>query len=350
MRFLVTGTAGFIGFHLARRLLADGHQVVGFDGVTPYYDVALKRRRLAVLDGLPGFTPVEAMLEDEPALRAAFELARPDVVIHLAAQAGVRYSLDHPESYIQSNVVGMLNVLELCRAFQPRHFLFASTSSVYGKSDKAEFVETDQTDRVLSIYAATKKAGEVMAHSYAHLFGIPTTVCRFFTVYGPNGRPDMSLFKFVSAILDDRPIDVYGQGKHGRDFTYIGDLVEAFVRLVECVPQLGKPATGEGVVDTLSAVAPYREVNIAGGKTIGLMDFIAAIEDILGKQAVKNMLPMQPGDVLRTTSSPALLMALTGYRPDTDLREGMKRFIDWYMQDIHRAENRPRAVAGAAGR
>lgn len=333
MRFLITGTAGFIGFHLARRLLDDGHAVVGFDGMTPYYDVTLKHRRHEILGEMPGFVAVEAMLEDAPALRAAADTAQADIIVHLAGQAGVRHSLEKPQAYASANLVGMLNVLELCRHLKPRHFLFGSTSSVYGMSDKAEFVETDPTDRPVSLYAATKKSGEVMAHSYAHLFGVPTTVCRFFTVYGPNGRPDMSLFKFVRAILNDEPIDVFGKGVHERDFTYVGDLVEAVTRLIGCVPEVGKPVSG--VTDTLSAVAPYREVNIAGGRTVGLIHYIETIEEILGKKARLNLLPMQAGDVVRTAGSPALLEALTGYRPSTDIRAGMKNFIDWYLAEVH---------------
>ena len=334
MRFFITGTAGFIGFHLARRLLDDGHQVVGFDGITPYYDVGLKRRRHEILAAKPGFLAVEAMLEDAPALRVAAERAAPDVIIHLAAQAGVRYSLEKPEAYASANLLGMVNVLELCRALKPRHFLFGSTSSVYGMSDKPEFVETDTTDRPVSLYAASKKSGEVMAHSYAHLFASPTTVCRFFTVYGPYGRPDMSLFKFVRAILNDEPIEVFGEGAHERDFTYVGDLVEAVARLVGCIPEIGKPVAG-GVTDTLSAIAPYREVNIAGGRTVGLMRYIETIEEILEKKARLNLLPMQAGDVLRTAGSPALLEALTGYRPGTGIGEGMTSFIDWYQAEVH---------------
>jgi UDP-glucuronate 4-epimerase len=279
------------------------------------------------------------MLEDAPALRIAAERAAPDVIVHLAAQAGVRYSLEKPEAYASANLLGMVNVLELCRAVKPRHFLFGSTSSVYGMSDKPEFVETDPTDRPVSLYAASKKSGEVMAHSYAHLFAIPTTVCRFFTVYGPNGRPDMSLFKFVRAILNDEPIDVFGDGAHERDFTYVGDLVEAVTRLVGCIPEIGSPVAA-GVTDTLSAIAPYREVNIAGGRTVGLMRYIETIEEILGKKARLNLLPVQAGDVLRTAGSPALLEALTGYRPGTGIREGMTRFIDWYLAEVHSQSGR----------
>lgn len=335
MRFFITGTAGFIGFHLARRLLDDGHTVVGYDGMTPYYDVALKRRRHEILAENPGFVAVEAMLEDAQALRAAADKAAPDVIVHLAAQAGVRYSLEKPHAYASANLTGMVNMLELCRALKPRHFLFGSTSSVYGMSDKPEFVETDTTDRPVSLYAATKKSGEVMAHSYAHLFGIPTTVCRFFTVYGPYGRPDMSLFKFVSAILNDEPIDVFGKGVHERDFTYVGDLVEGVTRLIGCVPEAGKTVIAAGVADTLSAVAPYREVNMAGGNAVGLIHYIETIEEILGKKAKLNLLPMQAGDVMRTAGSPALLEALTGYRPHTDIRTGLAGFIDWYVKEQH---------------
>jgi UDP-glucuronate 4-epimerase len=336
MRFFITGTAGFIGFHLALRLLDEGHTVLGYDAITPYYDVGLKRRRHEILGAKPGFLAVEAMLEDASDLRAAADKAAPDVIIHLAAQAGVRYSLEKPHAYASANLIGMVNMLELCRALKPQHFLFGSTSSVYGMSDKPEFVETDTTDRPVSLYAATKKSGEVMAHSYAHLFDIPTTVCRFFTVYGPNGRPDMSLFKFVRAILNDEPIDVFGKGVHERDFTYVGDLVEAVTRLIGCVPEMGKPVAG-ATTDTLSTTAPYREVNIAGGRTVGLMRYIETIEEILGKKAKLNLLPMQAGDVVRTAGSPALLEALTGYRPDTGIREGMTSFIDWYLKEVHPA-------------
>lgn len=342
MRFFVTGTAGFIGFHLARRLLEDGHSVVGLDGMTSYYDISLKRRRHEILAENPRFLAVEAMLEDVPALRTAAERAAPEVIVHLAGQAGVRHSLEKPEAYASANLVGMVNMLELCRSVKPRHFLFGSTSSVYGMSDKPEFVETDTTDRPVSLYAASKKSGEVMAHSYAHLFAVPTTVCRFFTVYGPNGRPDMSLFKFVKAILNDEPIDVFGNGVHERDFTYVGDLVEALARLIACAPELGKPVTAPTVTDTLSAIAPYREVNIAGGRTVGLMRYIETIEEILGKKARLNLLPMQAGDVMRTAGSPALLEALTGYRPGTDIKTGMTSFIEWYLAEVHSGQGRAR--------
>ncbi|MBH0236993.1 NAD-dependent epimerase/dehydratase family protein [Methylobrevis albus] len=327
MRFLITGTAGFIGFHLARRLLADGHFVAGFDGMTPYYDPKLKAARHAILARSNGFRAHLGMLEDRAALERAAEDAAPDVIVHLAAQAGVRYSLEAPKAYVDANLVGTANVLEIARALQPRHLLIASTSSVYGLSEAPVFRETDPTDQPITLYAATKKAGEVMAHSYAHLFEVPTTLFRFFTVYGPWGRPDMALFKFVSAILAGAPIDVYGEGRQARDFTYIDDLVEAIVRLIDVVPVRGAPASA---IDTLSPVAPHRIVNIAGGAPVQLIAFIETIERVLGLTAERRLLPMQPGDVPRTYADPALLRELTGYVPDTDLETGVTAFVDWY--------------------
>ncbi|MGH2342672.1 NAD-dependent epimerase/dehydratase family protein [Segnochrobactraceae bacterium EtOH-i3] len=330
MRFLVTGSAGFIGFHLARRLLADGHEVVGFDGMTSYYDVTLKQRRHAILADYAGFQPVIAMLEDQEALQRAGELARPDVIVHLAAQAGVRYSLENPRAYVDSNLIGSFNVLELARTLKPRHLLLASTSSVYGANPDMPFRESDRTDWAITLYAATKKSVEVMSHSYAHLWDIPTTCFRFFTVYGPWGRPDMALFKFVDAIERNQPIDVYGMGQMRRDFTYIDDLVEAVARLVDCTPVVGQPVPVPGGIDTLSPAAPWRCVNIAGGTSIGLMEYIAAMETALGRPARRNMLPMQAGDVRETFADPALLVALTGYRPQTPVSTGMRAFVNWY--------------------
>lgn len=338
MRFLITGTAGFIGFHLARRLLDAGHIVTGYDAVTDYYDVALKQSRLAILERLDNFTFVKARLEDLATLEAAAANAQPDIIIHLAAQAGVRYSLEEPETYIDSNLKGSWSVLELARRIQPRHLLLASTSSVYGANDTVPFSESHQSDEPLSLYAATKKSMEAMAHSYAHLFSIPTTAFRFFTVYGPWGRPDMALFKFVDAILAGRPIDVYGHGMMARDFTYIDDLIEAIERLAGIVPAEDNRVTTGAVSDTLSANAPYRVVNIAGGQPIALMDFIATVEDRLGKKAKLNMMAMQPGDVPQTYADPALLQALTGYTPGTDLKSGVGRFVDWFL-DYYKPEN-----------
>lgn len=328
MRIFVTGTAGFIGFHLARRLLADGHEVTGYDGVTNYYDPALKRARLALLEQQEGFLQVEGMLEVVAGLGAALERSRAEIVIHLAAQAGVRYSLEAPRSYVQSNVVGTGNLLEAMRRSPPRHFLFASTSSIYGGNTKLPFAETDRADGPVSLYAATKKAGEAMVHSYAHLFGIPSTCLRFFTVYGPWGRPDMAPIKFATAILAGRPIDVYGHGQMRRDFTYIDDLVAAIDRLKDLPPEIGKPVAH----DSLSPVAPFRVVNIAGGRQTELMDFIRAIETALGQRAQLNMLPMQPGDVVETQSDTTLLQALVGQLPETLVEIGVARFADWFRQ------------------
>jgi UDP-glucuronate 4-epimerase len=313
--FLVTGTAGFIGFHLARRLLADGHTVTGFDGMTPYYDVRLKAQRLALLEPHDGFRQVTGRLEDRAALDAAAALKEPDVILHLAAQAGVRYSLENPGAYVESNLVGSWNVLELARALQPKHLLLASTSSIYGAN-----------------YAASKKSMELMAHSYAHLYGVPTTAFRFFTVYGPWGRPDMAPIKFSDAILSGRPIDVYGEGRMSRDFTYIDDIVEAIVRLVDVVPREDGRVTAPGIIDTLSAGAPFRTVNIGGGQPVGLMTFIETIEKALGRPATRNYMPMQPGDVPRTFASTDLLTHLTGFVPRVSLEDGIAAFAAWYRE------------------
>lgn len=328
MHFFITGTAGFIGFHLARRLLADGHAVTGYDGVTDYYDPALKRARLAELAAFDGFRQVEGLLEDAARLEAALLDSGAEIVVHLAAQAGVRYSIEAPQSYIQSNLVGTGNVLEAIRKAKPRHFLFASTSSVYGGNTGMPFAETDRTDAPLSLYAATKKAGEAMVHSYAHLFAIPATCFRFFTVYGPWGRPDMALFKFTDAILSGRAIDVYGHGRLRRDFTYVDDLIEAIVRLVDRVPESGNPVSG----DSLSPAAPFRMVNIAGGQPTELMDFIRAIESALGRTAQLNLLDRQPGEMVSTQSDVSLLRELIGTLPATSIEEGVPRFVAWYRQ------------------
>lgn len=330
MRVFITGTAGFIGFHLARQLLADGHEVVGYDGMTPYYDVALKRARHAILAEANRFTAVEAMLEDGARLEGEISGFAPDIVVHLAAQAGVRYSLEAPEAYVSANLAGTFNLLEALRRTRVRHFLFASTSSVYGGNEDFPFAEADRTDFPVSLYAATKKAGEAMSHSYAHLFDVPTTCFRFFTVYGPWGRPDMALFKFVSAIEEGEPIDIYGMGKMRRDFTYVDDLVASIIALFDAVPQAGRPAARAGVADSLSPVAPWRSVNIAGGQPVELMDFIGTIERQMGREAQKRMLPMQAGDVTATEADARLLAALTGQQPTTRIEDGVKAFIDWY--------------------
>jgi len=325
MRVLVTGSAGFIGFHLCHRLLEAGHEVSGLDAMVPYYDVQLKQARHAMLEAYPKFRPVIGRVEDARAVAEAFA-GGPDVVLHLAAQAGVRYSLSNPEDYAQSNLLGMLTLLEAARRQTPRHLLLASSSSVYGMSDRPSR-ETDTTDRPTSFYAATKKANEAMSHSYAHLFGIPTTCLRFFTVYGPWGRPDMALFKFAEAIGRGEPIDIYGEGRMQRDFTFIDDVVDAVVRLMEVVPETGKAV---GPADTISSVAPWRVTNIAGGRPVPLMAFVSAIEAAIGRTANKRMLPMQPGDVVDTAADTSLLRALVGEVPETELADGVRAFVEWF--------------------
>ena len=330
MRFLVTGTAGFIGFHVARRLLDEGHEVTGIDGFTPYYDVSLKRARHALLEQRNGFHAHEVMLEDMAGLERAWSAAAADVIIHLAAQAGVRYSRDNPRAYVDANLVGTFNVLELARQRPVRHFMLASTSSVYGANTKIPFVETERADHPLTLYAATKKAAEMMAHSHAHNWNIPTTAFRFFTVYGPWGRPDMAYFKFTQNILAGAPIDIYNHGDMARDFTYIDDLVEAVYRLAFIPPS--RPASAADIApgDSLSPAAPFRVVNIGRGEPMGLMQFIAALEDCLGKKALRNYLPMQQGDVPGTFADTALLKKLTGFAPQVRVPEGVRAFVEWY--------------------
>lgn len=330
MKIFITGTAGFIGYHLAHRLLADGHHVVGYDGMTPYYDLKLKKTRHSLLTRSNRFLAVEGMLEDMAKLHAAAKAAEPELIIHLAAQAGVRYSLENPRAYVESNLVGTFNVMEIAREFKPKHLMLASTSSVYGANAIMPYAESHKADWPVTLYAATKKATEVMSHSYAHLWKIPTTCFRFFTVYGPWGRPDMALFKFVDAITQGRPIDVYGYGEMKRDFTYIDDLVEAIVRLSACIP--GEPPVSDAphAPDTLSPVAPWRLVNIAGGYPVALMDFIRTIESCLDRKAELNLMPMQPGDMNTTFADYQLLEALTGYRPSTPVEVGVKAFVEWY--------------------
>lgn len=333
MRAFITGTAGFIGFHLARRLLGEGHEVAGYDGMTPYYDQGLKARRHAILKRAAGFSATEAMLEDADALGGAVAAFAPDVIVHLAAQAGVRYGLDHPEVYIGSNLTGTFNLLEAARSTPPRHLLIASTSSVYGGNEKMPFAEAERTDFPVSLYAATKKAGEAMSHSHAHLHNLPVTCFRFFTVYGPWGRPDMALFKFTEAIERGEPIEIYNEGRMRRDFTYIDDLIEAIVRLLPAVPEAGKPVTANGAIDSLSPVAPWRVVNIGGGQPVELLRYVAALESALGKTASRRMLPMQAGDVVNTSADTSLLEALTGFRPSIGVEEGVRAFVDWYRAE-----------------
>jgi UDP-glucuronate 4-epimerase len=325
-RALVTGSAGFIGFHLCQRLLADGWEVTGLDAMTAYYDPALKHRRHAMLLQSPGFRVVEGLVESPGLVAGLLEETKAEALIHLAAQAGVRYSIDAPRSYVEANLLGTYEVLEAARAHPPAHMLIASTSSVYGANEAMPYAEVHRADHQMSFYAATKKAGEAMAHSYAHLYALPTTMFRFFTVYGPWGRPDMALFKFTRAILSGEPIDIYNHGDMRRDFTYVDDLVTGIVRLIDAVPGTGSV----GELDSLSPVAPYRVVNIGNGAPVGLMDFVGAVEAATGRVAEKRFLPMQPGDVPATWADARLIEALTGPLPRTDIDEGVRRFVDWY--------------------
>ncbi|MBL6428303.1 MAG: GDP-mannose 4,6-dehydratase [Maritimibacter sp.] len=329
-RIFITGTAGFIGYHLARLLLDEGHTVHGFDGMTDYYDVTLKQRRHAMLSQSERFAATEAMLEDLAAVDTAIDGFVPEIIVHLAGQAGVRYSLENPRAYVDANVVGTFNIMEAARRHEVRHLMMASTSSVYGANTEMPFKETDKADTPMTIYAATKKATEAMGHSYAHLYDLPTTMFRFFTVYGPWGRPDMALFKFVRATLGGEAIDVYNHGEMFRDFTYVEDLVRAIRLLMfDAVPV--RPENGEVPEgDSLSPVAPYRVVNIGNSQTVRLLDFVDAIEDALGMKTRRNFMDIQPGDVPATWADAGLLERLTGYRPQTDVRDGVRAFVDWY--------------------
>ena len=331
-KVFITGTAGFIGFHLAKLLLDEGFAVHGYDGMTDYYDVQLKHRRHAMLSQTPNFNATIGMLEDHALLDQTIDQFAPDVIIHLAAQAGVRYSLENPRAYVDSNVTGTFNVMEAARRLGVEHLLMASTSSIYGANDKMPFAETDKADGQLTIYAATKKATESMSHAYAHLWNLPTTMFRFFTVYGTWGRPDLAYFKFVDAILNDRPIDIYNHGDMWRDFTSVDDLVRGIRLLIDAAPV--RPQPGEAVPegDSLSPNAPWRVVNIGNSDKVRLLDFVDVIEDVLGKKAIRNYMPMQMGDVPATWADAGLLQRLTGYKPQTNLRDGMVKFVAWYRE------------------
>lgn len=326
----VTGSAGFIGFHLCKLLLAEGFRVAGYDAMTDYYDVTLKQRRLAMLYQNPNFTNTEALLEDQTTLEAAVRAANPQVIIHLAGQAGVRYSLENPRAYLDANLVGAFNVLDLARTLKVEHLLMASTSSVYGANTEMPFLETHKTETQLTFYAATKKANEAMAHSYAHIYDLPITMFRFFTVYGPWGRPDMAPYKFTKGILEGTPIDIYNNGDMWRDFTYVEDLVRGIRLLMDAIPQ--RPASPQDIApgDSLSPAAPYRVVNIGNSDKVKLLDFIEAIEEATGRQAIRNYMPMQTGDVAATWADANLLKSLTDYKPQTNVRDGMAAFVRWY--------------------
>jgi len=324
MRILVTGAAGFIGYHVCTRLLARGDDVVGIDNMNDYYDVRIKEARLANLESSANFTFKRVNVADLQALTDIFKSHSPEIVIHLAAQAGVRYSLTNPHVYAQSNLVGFVNILEACRHHKVTHLVYASSSSVYGANTKMPFSVRDSVDHPVSLYAATKKSNELMAHAYSHLFGLPTTGLRFFTVYGPWGRPDMALFLFTKAILENRPIDVFNHGNMRRDFTYIDDIVEGVVRVADRIPA---PASREhpGI-----SSAPYRVYNIGNSDPVSLMDMIGILEKALGRVAQKNLLPMQPGDVAATFADVEELERDTGFRPKTSLEDGLLAFVQWY--------------------
>ncbi len=329
MHYLVTGAAGFIGFHVAERLLAAGHQVTGLDNLNDYYDVNLKLSRLALLQINPAFRFVKGDLADRNLIAQLFVDGQFQRVIHLGAQAGVRYSLDNPHAYADANLVGHLNILEGCRQHKIEHLLYASSSSVYGLNRKTPFSTTDSVDHPVSLYAATKKANELMSHSYAHLYGLPCTGLRFFTVYGPWGRPDMALFKFTKAILAGQPIDVYNFGEMKRDFTFIDDIAEAIIRLADVIPESNSAWTVETGSPAESS-APYRVYNIGNSQPVELKTFIHELELALGIPAKMNLLPLQPGDVLETSADTSALEAVIGFKPQTPLASGLARFVSWY--------------------
>jgi UDP-glucuronate 4-epimerase len=330
---LVTGAAGFIGYHMSKKLLDEGWRVVGLDCMSDYYDVSLKERRESMLMQSASYRSVHEKVENTNVLIELFKKERPNVVIHLAAQAGVRYSIANPRSYLESNIIGTFELLEAAREYPPEHMLLASTSSAYGSNEEMPYRETVKADHQMSFYAATKKSTENMAHSYAHLFDLPITMFRFFTVYGPWGRPDMALFKFTKAILNGDPIDVYNHGDMSRDFTYIEDLVNGMRLLIDVIPRVSDLTTATRVVeDSKSNVAPFRVVNIGNSQPTQLLDFITAIEKSLGIKAVKNLMPMQVGDVPATWADTSLLKELTGYTPKMDINQGVEKFVAWYRE------------------
>ncbi|MGE7989972.1 NAD-dependent epimerase [Pseudomonas sp. NPDC089554] len=331
MKVLVTGAAGFIGAHTCRRLLREGHQVVGLDNFNDYYDPALKHDRVQWVRQLPGEFQLHTLeLADRDAMARLFASERPEVVVHLAAQAGVRYSLQNPQAYLDSNLAGFLNILEGCRRHPVQHLLYASSSSVYGANQRTPYRVQDAVDHPLSLYAATKKANEAMAHSYSHLFGIPCSGLRFFTVYGPWGRPDMSPMQFAKAISEGRPIQLFNHGRHQRDFTYIDDIVESLVRLMPN-PPLANPGWNPFLPDPASSQAPWRLYNIGGQRLVELLDYLALLEKHLQRNAVIELLPLQPGDVLATCADASALAQVTGFTPQVSLDEGLRRFVAWFQ-------------------
>jgi len=329
MRVLVTGAAGFIGSALSLRLLARGDEVLGVDNLNDYYDVTLKQARLDRLTPHPNFKFAKVSIEDRPALEKVFHEFRPQSVVNLAAQAGVRYSLENPYAYVEANLVGFINILEACRHGKVEHLVYASSSSVYGANRKLPFSVQDSVDHPVSLYAATKKANELMAHTYSHLYGLPTTGLRFFTVYGPWGRPDMALFLFTRKIIAGEPIDVFNHGHHTRDFTYVDDIVEGVIRTLDRVPE-PDPAYDPLQPNSATSSAPYRVYNIGNSHPVQLSHYIEVLEACLGRKAEKNLLPLQPGDVPDTSAEVSELMTDTGYRPNTSVEEGVKRFVEWY--------------------
>ncbi len=330
MKFLITGAAGFIGFHVSQRLLEAGHEVTGIDNLNDYYEVTLKEARLAQITS-PLFTFKKIDLADRIAMEQLFSEGKFDRVIHLAAQAGVRYSIENPHAYAESNLMGHLNILEGCRHNKVKHLLYASSSSVYGLNRKMPFSTEDSVDHPVSLYAATKKANELMSHTYSHLYGLPTTGLRFFTVYGPWGRPDMALFKFTKAMIAGKSIDVYNYGKMKRDFTYIDDIAEAIVRLQDVTPQVDTEWTVENGSPATSS-APYRVYNIGNSSPVELMDYITALEEALGIEAEKNMMAIQAGDVLETSADTQALYEVIGFKPETSVKKGVANFVEWYKQ------------------
>lgn len=329
MKYLVTGAAGFIGFFVAQKLCAQGHDVVGLDNLNDYYDVNLKKARLAILQKEKSFEFALMNLADKKGVASLFAKNNFARVVHLAAQAGVRYSLDNPMTYVDSNLLGHMTILEGCRHHGVEHLVYASSSSVYGMNKKMPFATEDSVDHPISLYAATKKANELMSHTYSHLYNIPTTGLRFFTVYGPWGRPDMALFKFTKAILEGRPIDIYNNGDLSRDFTYIDDIVEGILRVQDVIPQRDAQWAVESGSPADSS-APYRVYNIGNGQPVKLLDFVAALEHSLGKTAEKNFMPMQPGDVFATYADTRSLYEATGYRPSVAVADGVAKFVKWY--------------------